>query len=140
MLEVSSPPSRAVPPKTGLSSLQREQALSISQEMRSSAKRAGGPLHASSVGRGLGPAPCLALPPGPHQLAASSGASLQRFGGGIQAGLPPALGTFKEAKLWGGKGRSLRGGQGGQGPASLPALPKPTLLKLPSEAFPEYPD
>lgn len=99
MLEVSSPPSRAVPPKTGLSSLQREQALSVSQEMRSSAKRAGGPLHASSVGRGLGPAPCLALPPGPHQLAASSGASLQRFGGGIQAGLPPALGTFKEAKL-----------------------------------------
>lgn len=48
---------------------------------------------------------------GPHQFAASSGASLQRFGGGVRARLPPALGTFKEAELWGGKGRRLRVGK-----------------------------
>lgn len=57
------------------------------------------PLHPSSVGSG--PAHCLGPHAGPHPLTASSGASLQHFGCGVQARLPPALGTFKEAELWG---------------------------------------
>lgn len=64
------------------------------------------PLHPSSVGHGPGPAPRLGPRAGPRQLTASSGASLQHFGGGIQAGLPPALGAFKETELWGGTGTS----------------------------------
>ena len=78
--------------------------------------------------------------PGPHQLAASSGASLQRFGGRVQAGLPPALGTFKEAELWGGRGRHLRSGQSGHSLAPLTALSPLILFSLfPSEGFQNTP-
>lgn len=78
--------------------------------------------------------------PGPHQLAASSGVSLQLFGGRVQAGLPPALGTFKEAELWGGRVGHLRGGRGGRSLALLAALSLLPLLALfPSEGFQNTP-
>lgn len=63
---------------------------------------------------GLGPH-TPGLVSGPHQLEASSGSSLQLFGDGAQAGLPLALGTFKETKLWGGKVESIRSGQARRG-------------------------
>lgn len=88
------------------------------------------PLHPSSVGHGPGPAPRLGPRAGPRQLTASSGASLQHFGGGIQAGLPPALGAFKEAELWGGTGHIS-----GVGRVDKACLPFLLSLCQPSSGF-----
>lgn len=109
---------------------------SVSQ-MKSSAKRAGILSAPARRATGLSPHTTWTWP---HQREASSGASLQRFGGGVQARLLPALGTFKEAELWGGKDRSLRSGQRGQGLTPLPALLPLTLFRLlPLEGFQNTP-
>lgn len=73
-------------------------------EMRSSAEPAG--VLSAPARWGPRPGPAHRRDWSPHHREASCRTSLQHFGGGVQARLPPALGTLKEAELWGDEGRS----------------------------------